>query len=451
MTKPNDDRSAGAGTKSLNRRAFAKYAVAGLGAMAAPSIAACGGSGSGGGVTLTLLLNGIQEQTNRLKHVLDDFKKTNKNITVNVQNIADGNAFYTKVNTQGVAKTLPDIWYVRTFDVAYDGIKGWSEPLNDYIDKDPHFGKADVWKALGEQIKFNDKAYTLPENISCLVVYVNKSIFKKAGAQLPSPDWTWADFADTAAKIPVKKNKGRQNLYGGDIGAIMGAWTLHGVLIGNGGGLYSADFKTATADRAENLKFLEYASDLRKRGLMPAPGGFPTGVDPFVAGLEAMTVGGDWSVATYPEAIADKFEWEILPIPKGSSGKRGISVAGGGFGVSAFSKHKAEAFKVANYITSTSALNYRIADVLYSPPARLSSMPTFLKTAKSTKYAPAVGLDYIVQSMNEAVPVAYPPYMIPLQTAVTNRLTPIFTGTPVEKQLGLLQQDMEKLIKDYYK
>ena len=138
-----------------------------------------------------------------------------------------------------------------------------------------------------------------------------------------------------------------------------------------------------------------------------------------------------------------------MPLPIGYGGKRGISVAGGGYGVSAYSQHKQEAFELAKFLTSTGNLEYRIADTLFSPPARSGAMPTYNQMAAAQKNGPTSGLDYIEQGVANGLVISYPPYNSPLSTPVTNRLQPIFDGADVKTQLKLLQQDTETLIKQY--
>ncbi len=450
-----------AGDVPVNRREVLKYGLGGLAGVAvSPLISKFVRSPSSRNATslvrrpsasqvnLTLTLNGPPSQMQRLQSSLKQFYKMYPNISVNVSNVSA--SYYTKIDTDGVAKTLPDVWYVRTFD-TYFAYKGWTEPLNSYIAKDPTFDYKSFWPALQYQIKYDGNVYTLPENISCMVMYINKTMFQKAGIPVPSPDWTWEDFLSTAAKFPIKKSGGRQTSYAADLSnlAIDGLWVAEGIVAGNGGSLYSADYKTATAYSPENVKFFELVSELHARGFMPNGEAFPSGTNPFVAGLVAMSYDGDWEVSAFPSEIGTSFEWEILPLPIGYAGKRGISVAGGGYGVSAYSQHKQEAFDLANFLTSTGNLQYRIAETLFSPPARSGAMPAFNKVAGAQKNGPSSGLDYIEQGVANGLVISYPPYNSPLSTPVTNRLQPIFNGANVASQLKLLQSDTETLIKQY--
>src|SRR5580658_1208362 len=163
----------------MHRRDFLKYsaAAAGLGAAAqvmGPSLAWASPrpAASGKGASLSLLLDHTSLEVTRFQHAVNQFEKANPGINVSVENIADATAFYTKVNTDGVGHTLPDVWYVRTFDVAYDALKGWTEPLDAYIAKTPGFDVNDFFPALRSQIAYDGKIYTLPWNLSDMIIFI---------------------------------------------------------------------------------------------------------------------------------------------------------------------------------------------------------------------------------------------------------------------------------------
>ena len=153
QVSPKDDHNSHMQDKSkaadvpLNRREVLKYGFGGLAAAAAtPLISKFVRTPSStskvstmtrrplstSSVNLTLTLNGPPSQMQRLQSSLSQFYKQNPNISVEISNVTA--SYYTKIDTDGVAKTLPDVWYVRTFD-TYFAYKGWTEPLNSYIAK----------------------------------------------------------------------------------------------------------------------------------------------------------------------------------------------------------------------------------------------------------------------------------------------------------------------------
>lgn len=437
-------------------------AMAAGGVALAPLLAACGSStssaassaskgASGPAASLSLLLDHSAVEVTRFEHVIKQFEAKYPNIHVNVANIATAATFYTKINTDGVAHTLPDVWYVRTLDPQYDGRKGWLTPLDSYMKK-YGIASSDFWPALQSQITYKGNVVTLPWNLSDMVVFVNKTIFKEAGVPLPTGSWDWPEFEATAARIPVKKEgHGRQNRYGCVV--TLYDWTTRGFLAGNGGELISKDFRTCVADSPQVIAFFQYVVDLVNKGLSPSVSAFPATFDPFAGGLAAMSVNGSWNIAQYATDIAGKFEWGIAPLPFGTTGKRGVSVAGGGFGVSAFSNHKEEAFLLADWLTNQNSEDYVVSKFLDSLPARMSAMPEYLSAGKSLRDGPSFGVSSIYDETKVALPIAYPPYETPFATIFSNRIaTPIGNGgsVDVKNQVQLFTSDVDGLIKTYY-
>jgi multiple sugar transport system substrate-binding protein len=395
-----------------------------------------------GTVELNLLLNHTSIEVTRFKKIIAEFERAHPHISVNTLNIANG-TFYTKINTEGVAHNLPDVWYARGLDTTYDGHNGWLEPLDPYIKADPNSQFQDFWPALQTQISYQGKILSLPWNLSDLVVYVNKTKFEQAHLPIPGPDWDWAEFARVAGAFPREKKNGRQTQYGANVA--MYDWTLRGILRGDGGELVSDDFTRTLADSTATIDTMRFFVDLVKSGAMISPSAITAGLDPFVTGQVAMSVDGSWWVAEYVPEIKDRFDWLILPLPRGKNGQRGVSVAGGGFGVSAFSAHKAEAYALAAHLTSPASLTSVVSNYLDSLPARRSAMPEFLTTASHLPHAPQ-GIDYLQQETAAALKVTYPPYEIQLSTAVANRISGMFDSGSAPSAMRALAQDIRLLI-----
>lgn len=438
-------------TPSVSRRALLR--TAGL-AAAGGALSGCDGrfgvdltsTRRPGAVTLDLLLNHTSVEVTRFKTIIAAFERAHPNINVNTLNIANG-TFYTKINTEGVAHDLPDVWYARGLDTTYDGNNSWLEPLDPYLQADTDSHLEDFWPALRSQITYQDSIVSLPWNLSDLVVYVNKTKFDQAHIPLPDPDWDWAEFARVAAAFPRVKKNGRQTQYGANVA--MYDWTLRGILRANGGELVSDDFRSSRADTAATIDTMRFFVDLVGSGAMISPSAITAGLDPFVTNQVAMSVDGSWWVAEYIPEIKGRFEWVILPLPRGTKGQRGVSVAGGGFGVSAFSSHKAEAYALAAHLTSPASLTSVVSNYLDSLPARQSAMPAFLKTANNLPHAPR-GIEYLQQETAAALKVTYPPYEVQLSTAVANRVSGMFDAGSAASAMRALSNDIKLLIVAHY-
>lgn len=439
-------------TTRLSRR---NLMSAGIASASVAALAGCDGrfgvnltsNAKAGTVQLNLLLNHTSVEVIRFQKVVAEFERAHPKIVVNMLNIANG-TFYTKINTEGVAHDLPDVWYARGLDTSYDAHNEWLEPMDPYIKATAGLNFNDFWPALRAQVQSNGQILSLPWNLSDLVVYVNKTKFDKAGIPMPRPDWNWDEFARVASSFPVQKHRGRQTQYGANLA--MYDWTMRGILRGNGAELVSDDYRRSLADSPQTISTFQFFVDLVKRGAMISPAAITAGLDPFVTGQAAMSVDGSWWIAEYVPEIKDRFEWQVLPLPYGKTGKRGVSVAGGGFGVSAFSQHKPEAFALAAHLTDRKALTSVVSNYLDSLPARQSAMPAFLETARKLPHAPK-GMEYLQQETAQAFPVTYPPYENQLSTAFSNRVTGMFgSGSDAAPAMQALNKDIQLLIVQHY-
>ncbi len=99
-------------------------------------------------------------------------------------------------------------------------------PIDDYLtDAD----KADILSSALDIVRLKDgKAYAWPLWVVPSGIYLNVDVFQEAGVPLPSKDWTWDEFVETAKKLTFKRANGEQ-VYGfaGFVDpGVIGTWAL---------------------------------------------------------------------------------------------------------------------------------------------------------------------------------------------------------------------------------
>ncbi len=84
-------------------------------------------------------------------------------------------------------------------------------PIDDYLtDAD----KADILPNTLDAVRLKDgKAYAWPLWVVPMGIYLNLDVFQEAGVDLPSKDWTWDQFVETASKLTFQRANGEQ-VYG---------------------------------------------------------------------------------------------------------------------------------------------------------------------------------------------------------------------------------------------
>jgi multiple sugar transport system substrate-binding protein len=401
-----------------------------------------------GPASLRFVTNHTSDEAKDFQEVIKNFNATYPQIQVKLLNVADTTQFYTSINTQGVGKNLPDVWYTRTFDVTSNAIKGWQLPLGEYVQRDAaEVNVGDIWPALVSQMTYNDQLYSLPYNLSNFVVYYNKTLFEQEGVPPPTADWTWEQAAEIGARF-VKKEGNRQTRWGLNFQTY--DWFLRGVLQANGGTVFSEDFRQCTVNSPENVATFRFLQDLQARGIAPRPGATPKGVDPFPAGLLAMDVNGSWLIPGYRDSVGKRFEWDIVELPKGSTGDRGVSTAGGAWGISNNTKFKDQAWAFLKHLASTESIDLMVSRRLLSIPGRQSSVAAYEAAAKSTDQPPK-NINVVSDQMNGAIEIAYPPYQAEFGTIWGNRVQSIFSGAPPERALEQIMTDTNRVAARYFK
>src|SRR5204862_6802020 len=115
------------------------------------------------------------------------------------------------------------------------------------IKDDKDFALSDFDKTIVDGLSYKGKLYALSYDFGPNIVYVNKTLFQKAGVNLPKPDWTWDDFLETSKGLTKK-------IDGADVYAIVGSNQFDRMvpwILSNGGDYANADFTKSTLSAPE--------------------------------------------------------------------------------------------------------------------------------------------------------------------------------------------------------
>jgi len=323
---------------ATSRRAF--LGAAGLSALAVagcsggkglPGAGDSGESGSGTG-EIQFWHNGSEDDAKLIQGRIDDFQAANAGITVKFLNIAAGPQYYTKISTAAVGGGLADVFFTRTFDIAPFVARDYLLPLGDLITQNKDTVKPDdFWPAEVAQMTVGDQMYALPYDFSNYAIYVNKTMLDKEGVAMPSDDWTWEEFFTIAAPFVQKSGK-RQTRWGSAV--TTGDWFLMGVFKAYGGDTFSEDLKSCVVSNDTNVGVLQAWADQMAKDVIPTASSTPTGVDVFASQMTPFKIDGSWATTSTRAAVNGKFDWDVIRLPKGSTGKRGVSTAGGCWSIS---------------------------------------------------------------------------------------------------------------------
>ena len=143
---------------------------------------------------------GSESEINILKPMLEEFEKENPDIKVDLMHIPQN--YFQKIHLLFASNTAPDVIFINNLYLPIYANAGVLEDLTDYeFEYDKYFPKS------VEAMKFKGKIYALPRDVSNLVVFYNKDLFKKYGVSYPVNDWTLDDLLKTAQKLTTPKNR----------------------------------------------------------------------------------------------------------------------------------------------------------------------------------------------------------------------------------------------------
>lgn len=441
-------------TKPISRRTLLAGAAATGALVAADSLlpaSALARRSAASPVTLTFWINHDATDVPLFQHVIKNFEAAYPNIKINMTNETSANYDTTLIPTRAVSGSLPDVFYNRTFATADRANRGWTLSLTPYM-QSHHVTNKDFWPAEVVQMTWKGQQYSLPYDWSDWGIFYNKTAFDKKGIKYPPADgnWTWDDLFRLAKEFVDVKNA-KQTMWGIDfVGAVGSGWPTPGFVLAWGGKWISKDLHSFNINTPETARmFLDFQSQVFRYKVAPRGATLPAGFDPWQSGKLAMSVNGSWATLQQRTYIGKRFDWDVAPLPKGPTGRRPISPAGGAWSIAANSKHPNEAFQFINFLTSTRSAQILISEPLRSIPGRKSAVPLWVKTARSTKQPPE-HVSAFPDMVGGAFNVPTVPYYNELAALTSNYVGAILTSNKaVKTTLATWQDAANAAIKKY--
>jgi multiple sugar transport system substrate-binding protein len=336
-------------------------------------------------VHLRFSVLGSKQESDLGNSLARDFEKTHPNIKIDVEPVA-GMGYDMKLIMQSAAGTVPDVLFMADslvpqfikFKVVRD--------LTDDIKNDPTFDLKDIYpEMLSTGMDSRGHIYMLPRELGAVVMFYNKTLFKRAGVPYPTRNWTYDEFLADAKKLTIKDKDGSVKQYG-----FSGMYSWPGLypewIASQGGSVLSKDGRVTLSSPA-SLKGLRTLTDLvTKYGVAMPPNQSLTapGIDPFAAGKVAMVPQIFPQVPQF-RATMKQFEWDAQVMPAGRV-RRVVNIGAAGFGISASTKHPKESWEFLKYILSKDG--QRIFGATGSGIPALKSLahdPSWRKTKENPK------------------------------------------------------------------
>lgn len=214
-------------------------------------------------VELRIAWWGSQDRHDRTMKVIDMFKEANKNIEIEPE-FAGWDGYWEKIASQAAANNMPDIMQHDQQYLKQYVLKNLLVNLDPYVES-KIIDLTNVDESSLIEGRINDHLYAINLGNNSLTIAYDPELFKKAGVDDPTPDWTWEDYKDKTKTI-----KDKLGIYGG--GSIAGGY-YHGLihyLLQHGYSIYSEDItKLGYTDDKLFEDFFTIELELVKAGALP--------------------------------------------------------------------------------------------------------------------------------------------------------------------------------------
>lgn len=255
-----------------------------------------------------------------------------------------------KLKAEFSAGNAPDIVWIPGASTADYAKLGVILDIKSLADADTTFKLSDYYDAPMKELENGGKLWGLPRDISTLVIYYNKDLFKKYAVDDPADlaaqgKWNWENFERVAKELTNATDK----TYGFSMSNWWGLW---GYFVNAGGGsLFNADRTACGLTDPGSVAGLEFMRKLFLDDKVATPPGVEGGVGEtdFLAGNVGMFPNGRWMTPGMRANAA--FDWGVVEMPEGS-GQKSSWLFWGPYVISAKSQYPEQAFKVLKALTS---------------------------------------------------------------------------------------------------
>lgn len=97
---------------------------------------------------------------------------------------------------------MPDVFMVLDTDFNQYCSLGILQELNSFMESDPEFQSEEIFRTAMDIGKgMEEIQYALPYEVVPTMLFVNKTLLRQEGIEMPQQDWTWDDFMEICRKV----------------------------------------------------------------------------------------------------------------------------------------------------------------------------------------------------------------------------------------------------------
>jgi multiple sugar transport system substrate-binding protein len=253
------------------------------------------------------------------RELVEAYHDTQPGVRVELTHIPSAGEYRTRLATEFAAGSPPDITLMNYRRYANFAARGVLEPLGGHLEKSAVISQDDYYPITIEAFTWRGELMCIPQNISSLVIYYNRSLFDEVDLPYPADDWNWDDFLQTALTLTNDLDgDGMVDQYG--LGLEPSLFRLAPFIWQNEAPIVNDDIYPSrlTLTRPPSLAAFQWFVDLRQvHGIVPdrVAEAAQDSESRFIAGKTAMFLNSRRGTPTYREIT--KFQWDVAPLPAG--------------------------------------------------------------------------------------------------------------------------------------
>jgi multiple sugar transport system substrate-binding protein len=178
---------------------------------AALLLAACGGGGSGaapgeGTRSLSFLVFGDAVELAAYRELVRSFEAERPGFDVQLLETSTREELMARLSTSFAGGSPPEVFLVNHRFVGQFAARGVLEDLGGRIAASDAISLDDYYEPAVESFRFDGELPCLAQNISSLVIYYNRDLFREAGVAEPEAGWDWNAFVETAKALTADRD-----------------------------------------------------------------------------------------------------------------------------------------------------------------------------------------------------------------------------------------------------
>jgi multiple sugar transport system substrate-binding protein len=298
------------------------------------------------GGSIQFMVWGQAAQLHAYQTLVERYQQLHPGQAVALATIPNQSDYQKRLSADFTSGSPADVIVLSYLNLASFASRGLLTPVGSLLSASQAVHAQDFYsQALGPFV-YNRQIECLPQNVSGLVVYYNKDLFRQANLPAPRPNWSWDDFlADARALTRRLAGSGGPDQYGLGLEPTLPNWApfiwqSQGRVVDSGSWPSELALNTPAVLTAStwlvNLQTQYHVVPDAQAELAASS------EQRFLDGTLAMYVNTRQGVPAYRQIAS--FDWDVAPLP--ANGGRATNVVfADGYCLTAASSHKAAAWQ----------------------------------------------------------------------------------------------------------